>query len=119
MELRGSCEYCGQHRIIDVADGNLTEAEINALVTDQCDCVDAKTARRKAEREQKISDFINSEVDPNAADLFVAAVDSVRTFQVESVIITDNDGWKTKISVNSDGYLVFEPKKTISKKTKI
>ena len=69
--------------------------------------------------DRKIVDleFIDKEISESAREIVRAAVDAVRSFSVESVIITDNDGWKTKISLNKDGYLVFDPKKTISKKT--
>ena len=53
MELNGCCEFCGQHKMIDVPDPNMTQAEVDALVTDNCDCVQAKSERRKKALEEK------------------------------------------------------------------
>jgi len=119
MELRGSCEYCGQHRIIDVPDANLTEAEINALVTDQCDCPQAKSERRKIKTQKKIEEYLENEIDPAAKPLMEAAVEAIRTYGAETVQVLTNDGWKVKVHIDKDGYLVFDSKKTDSKKTKI
>ena len=90
---------------------------INDIVTQNCSCTQAKSERRKAETAKKLEDYINTEVAPEARDIIRAAVDAVRGFCVESITITDNDGWKTKMRIDKDGYLVFDPKKTISKKT--
>ena len=120
MALSGSCEYCGQtmmmsedkYPLIDPDD----QAMIDNVVTQNCSCTRAKSERRKKETAEKIEEFIETEMAPEAQDFVRAAVDSIRDYKVESVVITDNDGWKTKISINKDGYLVFDPKKTISKK---
>lgn len=120
MALSGSCEYCGQtmmlsedkYPLIDPED----QAMIDDVVTQNCSCPRAKSERRKKETAEKIEQFIEKEMAPEAQDFVRAAVDSIRDYKVESVVITDNDGWKTKISINKDGYLVFDPKKTISKK---
>ena len=116
MELSGCCEYCGQHKVIEVEDGNLTEAEINALVTDQCNCPQAKTERRKAESKQKIEDFIENECAPEARELLRAAVELLRSSQADSVSIQTNDGWKVAVKRNKDYEIVFTCKKSLSKK---
>lgn len=117
MEYRGCCEYCGQSKLIEAEEG-LSQAEYDALVTDQCDCPQAKSERRKLETAKKVAEYIDKTVDPAAVDVFKAAVEAVKGFSVDSITIVDNDGWRTKISVDKEGYLVFDPKKTISKKTK-
>ena len=116
MELNGCCEYCGQHKVIDVPDGNLTEAEVNALVTDQCDCPQAKSERRKAETKAKIEDFIEAEVEPGARDFVRAAVDLIKGYQCEAVTLQTNDGWKISVKLNNDHEIVFSGKKSLSKK---
>ena len=93
------------------------QAEVDAAVTSICDCPKAKSERRKAETAKKIEEYINSEVNPEAKEIVKAAVDAVRGFYVEAITILDKDGWKTKISIDKDGYLVFDVKKTISKKS--
>ena len=121
MALSGSCDFCGQtmvlsedkYPLIDPED----QAQIDAVVTANCSCPRAKSERRKQDTAEKIEQFITKEMAPEAEHIIRAAVDAVRDFNVESVTITDNDGWKTKISINKGGYLVFDPKKTISKKT--
>lgn len=117
MEYKGCCEYCGQSKLIEAEEG-LSQAEYDALVTDQCDCPQAKSEKRKRETAEKVDEYINTEVSPSARDVFRAAVEAVKGFLIDSITIVDNDGWRTKISVDKDGYLVFDPKKTISKKTK-
>ena len=121
MALSGSCEYCGQSMIINEDKYPLIDpqdqGQIDDVVTSLCDCPRAKSERRIAQTQKKVEEFIDKEINPQAQGIVRAAVESVRSFDVESVIIKDNDGWKTKISVNKDGYLVFDPKKTISKKT--
>ena len=121
MALSGSCEYCGQSMVISEDKYPLIDPEnqgqIDAVVTSLCDCPRAKSERRKEMTAKKVEEFIDKEISESAREIVRAAVEAVRSFSVESVIITDNDGWKTKISLNKDGYLVFDPKKTISKKT--
>ena len=94
------------------------QAEVDAAVTSICDCTKAKSERRKIETAKKLDDYINSEVAPEARDIIRAAAEAVRSFCVDSITITDNDGWKTKMRIDKDGYLVFDPKKTISKTKK-
>lgn len=121
MALSGSCEFCGQSMVISEEKFPLVDpdnqAEVDAAVTSICDCPKAKSERRKAETAKKIEEYINSEVNPEAKEIVKAAVDAVRGFYVEAITILDKDGWKTKISIDKDGYLVFDVKKTISKKS--
>ena len=121
MALSGSCEFCGQSMVISEEKFPLVDpdnqAEVDAAVTSICDCPKAKSERRKAEAAKKIEEYINSEVNPEAKEIVKAAVDAVRGFYVEAITILDKDGWKTKISIDKDGYLVFDVKKTISKKS--
>ena len=121
MALSGSCEFCGQSMVISEEKFPLVDpdnqAEVDAAVTSICDCPKAKSERRKAEAAKKIEEYINSEVNPEAKEIVEAAVDAVRGFYVEAITILDKDGWKTKISIDKDGYLVFDVKKTISKKS--
>ena len=121
MALSGSCEFCGQSMVISEEKFPLVDpdnqAEVDAAVTSICDCPKAKSERRKAETAKKIEEYINSEVNPGAKEIVKAAVDAVRGFYVEAITILDKDGWKTKISIDKDGYLVFDVKKTISKKS--
>lgn len=118
MELSGSCEYCGQHKMIEVEDANLTKAEVDALVTDQCDCPQAKSERRKRETAKKIEEYIQNEVEPGAKELIKAAVETVRDYGADSVTVKTNDGWTIKVHLDKDAYLCFDCKKTSSKKTK-
>ena len=121
MALSGSCEFCGQSMVISEEKFPLVDpdnqAEVDAAVTSICDCPKAKSERRKAETAKKIEEYINSEVNPEAKEIVKAAVDAVRGFYVEAITILDKDGWKTKISIDKDGYLVFDVKKTVSKKS--
>ena len=121
MALSGSCKFCGQSMVISEEKFPLVDpdnqAEVDAAVTSICDCLKAKSERRKAETAKKIEEYINSEVNPEAKEIVKAAVDAVRGFYVEAITILDKDGWKTKISIDKDGYLVFDVKKTISKKS--
>jgi hypothetical protein len=105
--------------MIDVPDGNLTQAEVDAMVTDQCMCPEAKSQRRKAETEAKIADFIEAEVTPEAQDFVRAAVDMVRSHQCESATIQTNDGWKICVKLSKDFEIVFSCKKSLSKKAVI
>lgn len=118
MELSGSCEYCGQHKMIEVEDANLTKAEVDALVTDQCDCPQAKSERRKKETADKIARYIDSEVEPQAKELVSRAVDVVRNYGADSVTVKTNDGWTIKVHLDKDAYLCFDCKKASSKKAK-
>lgn len=115
MEYRGCCEYCGQSKLIEAEEG-LSQAEYDALVTDQCDCPQAKSERRKRETKEKIEDFIEAEVAPEAKDFVRAAVDMIRNYQCESVTIQTNDGWKISTKLNNDHEIVFSCKKSLSKK---
>ena len=116
MELNGCCEFCGQHKMIDVPDPNMTQAEVDALVTDNCDCVQAKSERRKKALEEKINSFIESEVDPEARDFMRAAVEMIRTYQCDTVCIKTNTGWNITAKLHKDAEIVFSCKKSLSKK---
>lgn len=116
MELNGCCEYCGQHKMIDVPDPNMTQAEVDALVTEQCMCPQAKSERRKKELKEKIDNFIETEIVSEARDFMRAAVEMIRTYQCDSVCIQTNDGWKISAKLNKEAEIVFSCKKSLSKK---
>ncbi len=115
MEYRGCCEYCGQSKLIEAEEG-LSQAEYDALVTDQCDCPQAKSERRKKELKEKIDNFIETEVDPEARDFMRAAVEMIRNFQCDLVTIQTNDGWKVTARLNKDHEIVFSCKTSLSKR---
>lgn len=123
MALSGSCEYCGQSMVLDEGKYPLLDPEnqeaIDNVVTGLCDCPQAKSERRKVETQKKIEEYLENEIDPAAKPLMEAAVEAIRTYGAETVQVLTNDGWKVKVHIDKDGYLVFDCKKTDSKKTKI
>lgn len=116
MELNGCCEYCGQYKMIDVPDPNMTQAEVDALVTEQCMCPQAKSERRKKELNEKIDNFIETEIVSEARGFMRTAVEMIRTYQCDSVCIQTNDGWKISSKLNKEAEIVFSCKKSLSKK---
>lgn len=122
MALTGRCDYCGQSMVIDERKFPLVnpddQAAVDMAVTSICDCPQAKSDRRRQETAQRIDTFIREQLPPEAKGLFEAAVANIRDFKVTSVTIEDNDGWKNKIRVDTEGYLCIDRKKSLSKKEK-
>lgn len=119
MVLNGCCEYCGQSRAIELTDDlpyQPTEEDLNEIATQKCDCPQAKSERRKAETQERIDNFIETEICEECQDFMRAAVEMIRNFQCDLVTIQTNDGWKVTARLNKDHEIVFSCKKSLSKR---
>lgn len=53
----GKCAFCGQTRYIQTI-GEVSQAELDAMATEQCLCVEAQREKRRLAREKKVTEFI-------------------------------------------------------------
>lgn len=107
----GTCKFCGQSVFIDTV-GEVTQAELDAMATEKCNCPAADQERRKKEREQKTEEFVNKHFKGRIRDKIYQAIDDVTDSNngiIEVAIKTSTD-WSIRVYVDSDYYLHIKAK---------
>lgn len=112
MEMQqGTCDYCGQSMTLQTV-GELSQAELDAMVTDKCNCPEAKSARRKKERKERIDSFVKKHFDPEVGNLIYNVIPMVEQSDLTNFSVTLPDERTVKIWVDADAYLRIKIKKT-------
>ena len=111
IERFGTCAYCGQGKMIDAPEDK-SQAEIDALVTEECNCIDAREVRNKRERREKIEEFINSHFGENLRPFIHESVDLIDRWesQINDISIKLIDDYAVKIWKDSDDKLHIKTK---------
>lgn len=118
---RGTCQYCGQSRIVETV-GEVSQAERDAMATDQCFCPEAKEARRKAEREKKKTKYLEEKFKGSPAKEFMAhCIEAVDKWDsgIEYVQVKLDNGWTHKVYLNKDSDLKIKITKKNEEETTI
>lgn len=111
----GYCKFCGKQTVVKALK-EFTDEELDELVTENCDCVDAeyyslqKKRREKAHRE--IDNLFGNENTPIMDDeqlkMLHGTVEPVLNGEVSSVAINISRGLKMSIKVTSKGAIKIE-----------
>ena len=111
IERFGTCAYCGQGKMIDAPEDK-SQAEIDALVTEECNCIDAREVRNKRERREKIEEFVNAHFGENLRPFIHESVDLIDRWdsQINDISIKLIDDYSVKIWRDSDDKLHIKTK---------
>jgi len=119
----GTCLYCGQSMIFEGV--HATQEELDAMATQQCNCEEAKVARKKkqdaedAERERlrRIEGALYNaenlfEEMPEARDLVKKAIPALVDFALKKVTISDGEV-TASVWRDANGKVTVEKRRTI------
>lgn len=109
----GTCAYCGQIRAIEmIGDVELTQAELDAMVTERCTCVPAQEEKRKKARKKKINDFVNKKFPSQklAGEIFMV-IDTVEDDTFEEVTLKLYPDKNVRVWKDSDSNLHIKIKR--------
>ena len=101
----GACRYCGQTRAFDVREA-VSDAELDEMATEQCDCAEAKLQRERQERLETAKRWAQREFE--ATEDLLRTVQSAIKAAFEGVAdhVTVKVGRNTyKIDTDSDGLI--------------
>ena len=108
----GRCAYCGQSRYIHTL-GEVSQAELDAMATDQCLCAEAQAVKRKKAKEKKIKEFVEKKfIKQEMIDFIWSAIRMLEDSRIEEFQIKIYKDRVCKIWVDNDGYLHIRIKKT-------
>lgn len=110
----GSCRFCGQTYQLETS-GMCSEEQLNEWATEKCDCGEAKYEREMKAAEEKAAKNIErlfGKCDTGA--ILKAAIHSVSTLAVDSVIVNVGNGVKATLKLNKGKVQV---KKTITEES--
>mgnify|MGYP001625098395 CR=1 FL=1 len=104
----GHCRYCGDPRQVEMeVDASQEEADIQA--TEECDCLEAKEARRKREQAEACERIIETMIAgsyPEIADLLLNSIGNIQEYKFEKLTIDTGAGKKFAIKRTKDGIKV-------------
>lgn len=111
-EQIGTCAYCGQTRHIETI-GELSQAEVDAMVTDMCLCIDAVNAKRKKAKEAKIKEFVKKKfITEEMCDYIHLSIRMLTEKNIEEFQVKQYPDKVVKIWIDNDEYLHIRIKKT-------
>ncbi len=105
---KGFCNFCGEIRMVEVAEG-ATQEEVNAAVTDVCDCPVAEDMKKRAVQKQKCIQNINlllTERHPDIAELFKGSIDAVQEHTIKKLTVNTYDNQTARMYECKDGIKV-------------
>lgn len=108
----GKCAYCGQTKFIQTL-GEVSQAELDAMATDQCLCFEAQTQKRKKAREAKVMEYVKKKfVTDKMIEYILASIKMLEDGNIEEFTIKLDRDKVCKIWMDSDNYLHIRIKKT-------
>jgi len=114
IERIGTCAYCGQIGHIE-ASGELSQAEVDAMATDMCICLDAVNAKRKKVKEAKIKEFVKQKfVTDEMCNFLNEAIELLNKDDFEEFTFKQYPDKVTKIWKDNSGSLNIRIRKTES-----
>ncbi len=113
-EKIGYCIYCGQTRMLKVEE-DLSEENLNELATEECDCISAALARKRAktqaEAEDNVEKLFRGDL-PEVADLLSASISLIVNRQISKVTIDTGKKIKAQAVRLSNGTVKVERSET-------
>ncbi len=116
----GTCRFCGQSKLVTTV-GDVSQSELDMMVTDSCDCPDAKSDRRVRERKKKKDEYLESFSIENVRQFMQECLDAVDKWDsgIKDVQVRLDDGWTHKIYLNKDSDLKIKTTKKNEEETTI
>lgn len=117
-EKTGACAYCGQTMMIETV-GELSQEEIDMMVTDKCKCPQASEERRKKERKEKIDKFVKRNFEPDIAMFIKNVIRMIEEQDLSDFVIKLPDDRAVKIWLDYDYFLHIKVKKNLDEELKV
>lgn len=117
MEGIGTCKYCGQTAMVTTV-AEVSQAELDVMVTEKCMCLEASSERRKKERKEKLREYIRKTFDEPLDKFIHDAFQLVDDVQVDDVTIKIGSR-SIKIWRDSDLYTHIKTKRTEDEEFKV
>ena len=110
-EQLGKCRFCGQTRMLETV-GELSQDELDNMVTDLCYCPEADQLRRKKERQDRIDMFVADHFKGHIKDKIYEAIDEVTESGngILEIGFKTADDMSIRVYVDSDYYLHIKAK---------
>jgi len=108
----GKCAFCGQTKWIQTI-GEVSQAELDAMATDQCICFEAQSHKRKKAREEKVTEYVKKKfVTDKMIEYILTSIKLLEDGKIEEFTIKLDKDKVCKIWLDSDNYLHIRIKKT-------
>lgn len=117
MAGKGFCRFCGQSRVIYTV-GEMQQAELDDMATEQCTCAGAEADRREKNRKEKVNKYVQKHFDPELRNLIYGIIPMVEQKDLLKVTLALPDDRTTNIWLDSDDYLRIKVKKTSEEELK-
>lgn len=110
-EVIGACRFCGQTKLVRLAD-EASDEMADQAATNECNCQEAAQYRASINKMARIRDTIESTFDEETSEFMMSAVDAVVSGMFDRITI-DVHEMKFTLYINNDGKLVFGRRRTI------
>jgi len=108
----GKCAFCGQTKWIQTI-GEVSQAELDAMATEQCLCAEAQSEKRRKAREKKVMEYVKKKfVTDKMIDYILTSIKLLEDGNIEEFSIKLDKDKVCKIWLDSDYYLHIRIKKT-------
>lgn len=108
----GRCAFCGQSKYIQTI-GEVTQAELDAMATDQCLCAEAQAEKRRKAREAKVMEYVKKKfVTDKMIDYILKSIKLLEDGNIEEFSIKLYKDKVCKIWLDNDNYLHIRIKTT-------
>ena len=106
--MEGECIYCHQMRHIEVPEDTVP-AEVDRIVTENCDCHTAKQRRELQDQQIKGKENVRDLLeDYDIVNIFEAAVDVITQGKAVSMVMDFGDGTKAQLKITTKGALIVK-----------
>lgn len=111
-QMIGKCAYCGQTKFIQTL-GEVSQAELDAMATDQCLCAEAQSEKRRKAREKKVKEYVKKKfVTEKMIEYIHTSIKLLEDGNIEEFTIKLDKDKVCKIWLDSDNFLHIRIKKT-------
>ena len=115
IKSTGVCRYCGSLRIVNAA-AEMTQTELDAIASEECDCDQAKFERDKQTKKEIAIANLNTLIGdrhPKAAEGLTKAIPFLQDYIFTEVSVKLNDISKVQMKMNDKGSIVITKTDTI------
>lgn len=108
----GKCAFCGQTRYIQTL-GEVSQAELDAMATEQCLCAEAQKEKRRLAKEKKVNEYVRKRfVSEKMVDYILSTIKLLEEDSIQEFSIKLYKDKVCKIWLDNDNYLHIRIKKT-------
>ncbi len=106
----GACHFCGQVYQFET-DGRATEEQLDAWAAGKCDCIDARTERKRRQRADLAKEKLEELLDKNfmeEREVLYKAIDLMVQDKIVRTTVDIGNGIKLSVGMNAKGSIKTE-----------